>query len=167
MKKFALYAVLMLFATTHVQAAPSPLPDPVNKYLVKLEQDCLSKSYRGWLPKTDPSVVQQVDVNGDGITDYIINDSLVECEMGAAFRHGNGGTGVTVFAGTSKGAVLAYEDTVFDIRAEGGRAWVMVGGHLCGQHEFKSRAEAISCERELLWDPKSQKLEMAPLLKKK
>ena len=157
--KHSIMCVSFTLALAALPALAAELPAEVIAEIIRLEAECDGKPPL----KTDLNTVQKADINGDGVTDYVISDGQVDCAIGASFRHGNGGTGVIIFAGTATGAVKAYDDTVFDVKVENGKAWVGVGGHRCGQGEFKSRADAISCDLPLLWNAAKQKFEEAPV----
>jgi hypothetical protein len=113
--------------------------------------------------KTNLSFVKQGDFNDDGFTDFLIEDAYIYCDLGMAARHGNGGYGVIIFAGTPNGVIEAFDKTVFGVYVEQSTVWIAVGGHYCGQETFQSRAAAISCDRLLKWDAKLKQFDFAPL----
>jgi hypothetical protein len=111
-------------------------------------------------------IVKRADLNADGITDFMFFDDDIYCEMGASFRNGNGGVGVVIFVGTKDGnAKLAFEKTVYDARIEKVNSknivWLTVGGAYCGQKNFKSRSDAIACERPLVWNKSTENFDFA------
>jgi len=152
-----------------LEAKETNIPDAVIAEIKSLENEC--RLEESSTPQSDSNYdyIKRADLNGDGIDDYVIEDGYVPCEAGASFRHGNGGTGVIIFAGTSNGAIKAFDKTVFGISIEGASskpvAWVAVGGHYCGQKTFVSRAAAIRCDRPLIWNASSKQFNFAPLKK--
>ena len=58
-----------------------------------------------------PSFITATDINGDGITDYILNYGYAGCggAIGSSFC-GTGGCSLSVFLGTKNDAVLALDD---------------------------------------------------------
>lgn len=143
------------------------LPDSVVAEIQSLEAECRDGDSVKPI-KTNFNVVKMVDLNGDGLLDYVIDDRDIYCELGESSRHGNGGTGIIIFAGIKDGgAIKAFDKTVWDIsiKKAGKRsvAWATVGGHYCGQDNFKSRSDAIICYRSLVWNKSSNEFEFSPL----
>lgn len=158
------------FAESNKHIIQDKLPSAVIETIRVAEEDCrIDKSDTKQKMKTNPdNIVQRADINGDGITDYMFFDSNIYCEAGASFRQGNGGVGVVIFAGIKNGgAIEAFGKTVSGARIEKSGSknvvWVAVGGGYCGQENLKSKADAISCDRPLVWDSKTEKFDFAPL----
>lgn len=148
-------------------AEETKIPDIVIAEIKNLEDECRLEKSSPSSEDSNYDYIKHADLNGDGIEDYIIEDIYIPCEAGASLRHGNGGTGVIIFAGTPEGATKVFDKTVFGVSIEKQKsksvAWIAVGGHYCGQKTFASRAAAISCDRPLVWNESSKKFDFAPL----
>lgn len=168
--KFFLLLLLFTFCTNYAEAFAAQelnLPPAVIAEIHNLEEECRLDKTSTQQNEFSYDYMKYADLNGDGIKDYIIEDAYIPCEAGASFRHGNGGTGVIILAGTSDDAIKAFDKTVFGISIEKDNsksvAWVAVGGHYCGQKTFVSRAASISCDRPLVWNASSKQFDFAPL----
>lgn len=166
------YTVILLAIAlpNFASAEEAKIPAAVKDEVKRLEMECRFDEAQKKAPmKTTLDFIKKADLNDDGMMDYVLEDAYVECEAGAAFRHGNGGTGVIIFAGAKDGAVKAYDNTVSGINLEQKdsktTAWISVGGSYCGQKNMKSRADAISCDRPLVWNAKKNQFDFAPLSK--
>ena len=109
------------------------------------------------------------DVNGDGITDYVLDDSELQC-YGASgsvgmFGNRNGG-GVTVFLGRADGKaekVFYYSAFGAKIDYVGKQAKLYLGmaGTYCGQTpESEKRDGYEKCSRPLKWNDKSRRFQI-------
>ena len=110
-------------------------------------------------------------MTGDGRADYVINEGAFDC-VGAEsyFSGGSGGASVSVYVSDATGsAKQAFTHGVSGVHLERSgqtaRVWLGVGGPLCGQKQFRSRAEAEDCWRPLQW--KGGKLDFAPVSQKR
>lgn len=102
-------------------------------------------------PALAEQVIQQVDLNGDKIMDWVVDAGRYPCaNRPAAFK--DNGRQVTVFLGRQDGRALpAFQGVAFGSRIEGkpstGYAlWLTLGGRDCGEDDPKAR-----CERRLVW----------------
>jgi hypothetical protein len=155
--------------------AEEKFPLAVIKQIQELENDCkdpaAAKSDAINI-KTPLSVVKKGDYNGDGVSDYLFDDSSVDCEAGDSFRHGfRAAYSLYIFVGEGHSAIRAYSDTVWEYETEkkagAESVWVIVGGKGCGDNTDRSFAETKRCARELVWNKTKKKFEMAPMSQKK
>lgn len=111
-----------------------------------------------------------VDLNGDRIDDWVVDDGRLICEGAWSLFGGSGGAGLRIYAGgPGKTATPAFQHMVHGqrlIEDEGG--WTLyagVGGPLCGQRvtESTSRADMISCWRPLDWQARTRRFDFAPV----
>ena len=147
-------------------AASITLPPTVVTEIKEMEDSCRDRP--NGLIKTDLSAIKILDITGDGLSDYIIDDSTIACESGlASFHHGNGGVGIVIFAGTKNGALKVFDRTVLGIDIKPSKSprvvWIKVGGAYCGKFSLKRKIDAITCERSLIWNKKRKKLVFTPL----
>ena len=148
-------------------AAPA-LPAAAKAHVADMRTSCKDAGGR---PGRSPELVQIADVTGDGRADYVINEGAFDC-VGAEsyFSGGSGGSSVSVYVSDTTGsAKQAFTHGVFGVHMERSgqtaRVWLGVGGPLCGQKQFRSRAEAEDCWRPLQW--KGGKLDFAPVSQKR
>jgi hypothetical protein len=109
------------------------------------------------------------DLNGDGIEDWAFDEGGFNCEGAASIFTGSGGSQVVVFIGLTNGdARIAFQHGAYGMRLEriGSRSilWLGVGGALCGQAGEPSHAEAIYCDRLLVWNMETKRFDFAPLV---
>ncbi|MBL0320403.1 MAG: hypothetical protein IPP74_14105 [Alphaproteobacteria bacterium] len=148
-------------------AKEAHIPDAVIAEIKSLEEGCRLEKSTSQQTESKYDYVKRVDLNGDGVDDFILEDAYIPCEAGASYRHGNGGTGVIIFANTPRGVIKAFDKTVFGITIEKleskATVWIKVGGHYCGQEIFVDRASAISCDIPLVWNASTKQFNLAPL----
>jgi hypothetical protein len=156
----------LLLSTTTADAqaldAPPAFPPPVVKLLASLRQDCVDL---GGTWKDPHSAIDIVDLNRDGHPDYVIDESKLECDGAASIYGGAGGSSVQVFASTSQGYILAWDNGAYGetLTRNPARLWLFVGGPLCGQTDAKSLADMIGCQRPLTWQAEQHAFVFAPL----
>lgn len=121
-------------------------------------------------PLNSPDLVTVVDVTGDGVPDYILDEAAFNCDGGASLFSSSGGASVSVFIGTpAGGAFKAFEHGAFavklDQRARPARVYLAVAGPLCGQHVTRdmSHADYKGCLRPLRWDADARTMDFAPV----
>ena len=148
-------------------AAPA-LPAPVKAHIADMRAQCKDVGGR---PERSPRLLQTADITGDSRADYVINEGEFDCDGAAShFSGGSGGASVSVYvsdaAGSAKQAFTHGVSGVYLERSgQTARVWLGVGGPLCGQTQFRSRAEAEVCWRPLQW--KGGKLDFAPVSQKR
>lgn len=116
-------------------------------------------------PGDKSGLLQTADLNGDGVTDWVLDQGVYVCNGAASLFGGSGGSQVSVWAGRRDGgASQPFSHGAFGAKVENGRVWLSVGGELCGQNTAgRSRAEYQGCERPLVWNTRSAAFEFAPV----
>lgn len=162
-----LIAAMALPQTPNIRS-PNQLPLQVRKSIVALHAQC--KDFGG-VPGKSPQLVKVADLNGDGITDYVIDNASYDCDGAvSAMSNGQSGAGVEVLVGgPGNTATPAYENSVYaaTIETVGGKStlWLDLAGVPCGQ----TNAARIpfsnwkSCSRALAWNATTRKFVLAPL----
>lgn len=121
-------------------------------------------------PLDSPGLVTVVDLTGDGIPDYVLNEGAFNCDGAASLFSGSGGNQMSVYVGRQDGqAFKAFQAGTFGVKvdqnARPARVYLAVAGPLCGQHVTPgmSHADYKGCLRPLRWNPGARKMEFAPL----
>ncbi|MDO4879641.1 MAG: hypothetical protein Q3966_10200 [Neisseria sp.] len=147
----------------------SALPLAVEEELNELAAFCRQLGGR---PHGFEGAVEQADLNGDGITDYVLDDGELQCYGTRGVFGGFHGCGVTVFVGRAGGgAEKSFLHGAFGSRVDrrGRQAVLYLGmaGEACGQDiAGKKRGEYERCSRPLKWNPAGQKFEIDMTVKK-
>lgn len=103
---------LLLLACTSV--APPALADDafnhgLNGYVAQLSDDCTAIE-NGVLEVRQGAVRKVIDVNGDGVTDPIVDNGAIACTTSATFSSGGtGGRTISVFVSTADGIFERFE----------------------------------------------------------
>lgn len=119
----------------------------------------------GGQPGDKEGLLRAADLNGDGLSDWVLDQGLYVCNGAASLFGGSGGSSVMVWAGLpGGGASQPFGQAAFGAKIENGRVWLAVGGGFCGQNTAGlSRAEMTYCERPLAWDARTRKFDFAPV----
>lgn len=127
------------------------------------EMDAMCREFG--TPGDKSGLLRSADLNGDGVADWVLDQGVYVCEGAASLFGGSGGSQVSVWAGRPGGGVSEpFSHGAFGVTIDGGRAWLTVGGELCGQNTAgRSRAEYAHCERPLRWDARAQAFAFAPV----
>jgi len=172
----ALLAVAMLGLVQGAAAQAKPaapkkkMPYEVQQHIAGLAKTCVDL---GGKPNKSPGLLSLVDLNGDGIADYVIDVTQFNCEgAGAsAFTNGRSGSDLSVYAGTPDGhARKAFAGSVYSVQldkvAQPPKLVVGVAGLACGQKNAASLpfSAVKSCERALVWDGMKKVLVLGPTL---
>jgi hypothetical protein len=160
----ALAACLLL--SVPALAAAAPMPPEVRGHIEDMKKECRQSG--GSPAEPADSFLIIADLNGDGRTDWAIDEAGFNCDGATSTFKGSGGSQIYIFAGiTGNRTRQAFMHGAYGMRLEGtaghARLWLTVGGELCGQTGSFSRAEAISCERPLVWNTLTKQFEFAPL----
>jgi hypothetical protein len=146
-----------------LQAGGPKLPATVAADLEAIADECTAVDGK---PDTS-NAVKRVDLNADGIEDYVLDVASINCD-GAAGIYGDREKGVTVYVGDGAGGARnAFRDAVFGAAIEGTgptvKLWLGVSGVQCGKKPAVDFASENFCDRYLVWDAKAQKFDYAPV----
>lgn len=159
----AVLGICLVFCPLPARAAGPALPAPVAGALAELEKTCTEAGGR---PSTTVAV-KTTDLDGDGRADFILDASSISCQ-GAAAAFGDRDKPVQVFLSDGAGgARLAYSDTAYSVKLEGqgpaARVWLLLAGEECGKEKARFFTEESYCDRPLVWNENTKKVELAPL----
>jgi hypothetical protein len=166
---------LAALAAGPANAQPRPpgyAPAAVTKDVLELHALCRDA---GGKPGKSPGLVQTADLNGDGLTDYLLDINRYNCE-GAASAMGAGQSGavVSIYAGgPGDTAKKVFSGLAFEANIQGTspktRVWLTIQGLDCGQRNAASvsMANQIGCTRPLDWDSTKHVFRYAPLAEAK
>ncbi len=149
-----------------------PVPAAVRASVAELAQICTSSG--GRLARS-PNLVQYVDLNGDGLTDYVVDAGSFNCDGAAgAMTNGQSGANLTVFVGAAANtATKAYSGSVYaneiDKKAAPPRLYVGVSGPDCGQRNAAKLpfSQLAFCLRPLNWNAARKMFVLAPISEKR
>jgi hypothetical protein len=100
----------------------------------------------------------------DGVEFWAIDTGRFRCAGAESLFSGSGGAQVNVFAKLSDGTVKqVFSQGAFGMKVTQSGLSLSVAGTLCGQQKPTSRAEALTCDRPIVWDGVTQKMKFAPL----
>lgn len=158
-----LAAGLSLTCAHTLFAAPPPLPAMVVADLKATAAECTDV---GGVAKTE-NAVKRVDLNGDGKQDYVLDVGSIQCD-GAPSIYGDRDKSVTIYAGDGAGgARSAFKEWAYEAKLEGSgqaaKLWLTVMGKNCGSKPAADFASETFCDRHVVWNPKSQNFEFAPV----
>ena len=152
--------------------SPNSLPMEIRKAVVETNTLCTESGGR---PGKSSKLIKFVDLNGDGVTDYLMDLAYYECEGAAsAVSAGQSGSAVTIFVGgpnnTARKALNTLsQDTQLETSGGRPRVYVAVMGPDCGQKPSANRpmSQVAVCSRPLNWDAAKQAFVLAPLSEKR
>jgi len=140
-------------------AAGATLPAAVQKELKALEAVCTEV---GGTPRSAKAVTE-VDLTADGTPDWVVAVEAIDCE-GAPSVYGDRAKGVTIFVGDGAGgAAQGFTGAAYGVKLEGAKVWLTVAGDECGAPPAKDFASERFCERALVWNAATKRLELAPV----
>jgi len=149
------------------QAGTAKLPPQVQRELMSMVKACRDA---GGKPGKSPSLLVIVDLTGDRVADFVIDQSAFNCEGAASLFSGTGGSELIIYAGAGHGkAVKVFEHGVMEVKvdktASPASVKVAVGGVFCGQRSSQSlaRSDLQACWRSLEWSASKNRVEFAPL----
>lgn len=145
------------------QPPPADLPHPVSAALTA--QLDLCREVGG--AANAGSALGRADLNTDGMDDFVLFTGWIRCEN-AWSVYGDRLKGVQIFVADSRGNALeAFTGSAYDVRiettADGTRLWLTLSDLDCGRSRTASFAEAVFCERPLVWDAVGGRFDYAPL----
>ncbi len=163
MRTIAFVLGISLLGPAAALAAEAALPGPVAKAL-KEQTDLCSEA--GGKPSTT-AALRRVDLNADGKEDFVLDVSSIQCQ-GAASIYGDREKAVQVFlADVTDGATPAFTDMVYGVKLEGtgasAKVWLTLAGAACGNQPAKFFSEETYCDRPLVWNATTKKVEYAPI----
>jgi hypothetical protein len=140
--RYALAAVILATATVaHAQA----LPPPVQAAVAEAKSSCQPSS-----AKIEPAFLKRMDLNGDGVPDFVLSYEAVSCADGGRLNCGSAGCLTQVFASTPSGYVKVLDENVQEVRFRKvrGRPAMLLGlhGSSCGKAGFEA------CGATLYWN---------------
>jgi hypothetical protein len=144
--RILLAALALLFALP-VQAQQTPLPKEVQDAIVEAKKDC------GERVRLKPAFVSSRDINGDGVTDYILDYEKFQCGDMASYFCGSAGCLAQVFASLPDGSyVKAWDENVRAMHfAKVKRKPAMIvdlHGSACNKTGY------LPCRKTLFWNGK-------------
>lgn len=155
-------ASILMLTPASGQTRSAPLPAAVKEAVRGLDETCREE---GKGPDRTLSYVKRIDVTGDKIPDYVIDDSEYMCGTTPYVMVGATGlSSVSVFVADAKGgAVLAYDDWAsMGIRVgkspTGDSVALVVVDRGCGRAVNSDG----NCERPLRWNASTRKMSFGP-----
>ena len=148
-----------------VAAKPARLPPTVAAMVKSLEKECRDS---GGKPASGKFPIG-VDLNGDGLDDYVVALDEFPCDGARMLMGGAAGAQLIVYAANGKGdAPIAWNDDLvfgYDIDRSGKAPvlYVSVSGRACGDTKTKALGEAKYCQRPLKWNSAKQRFDYAAL----
>jgi hypothetical protein len=133
--------ILAAAAAAHAQA----LPPSVQAAVAEAKSSCQPSP-----AKIDPGFLKRMDLNGDGVPDFVISYEAVSCADGGRLNCGSAGCLTQAFASTPSGFVKVLDENVQEVRFRKvkGRPAMLLGlhGSSCG------KAGAEACGATLYWN---------------
>lgn len=146
-------AVAASVAATSAGAQPMPLL--VDAFVKDLANRC------GGKPVIAPSsLIDRIDLNGDGVAEWLVDASRVVCTPPRP--QGPFGVPFTVFLGRADGgATPAFQRSIYAVamrrEGDGSRSiWLTLGGPDCEEPDIEKR-----CERRLIWSREAERLDLS------
>ncbi|CAN5232971.1 hypothetical protein BH11PSE2_BH11PSE2_19900 [soil metagenome] len=145
----------------------SGMPVSVNAAIGSLVAEC---TRAGGKAQPAANVSIGADLNGDGLTDWVINEGAFKCPGSAQLFGGASGASIMVFAGEPGGdAKQSFSGYGFGVALNGPAAkrvlWIKTTGVACGQRSATRKEDEISCDRPVQWNAAAKRFEMAPIFK--
>ena len=123
-------------------------------------------------PANGPDLLRTIDLNGDSLPDYVLDQGAYVCDGAASLFSGTGGSQLTVWVSTAPGGRVskAFEGGHQGVKVDlehkpRAQLLLALSGVQCGQQltPLTSNAELQACWRPLSWDAKRKTLQLAPL----
>ena len=164
-------ATVALLAAAPAMAQPRPAayaPAALTKDVMELGALCRDSTGK---PGRSPGLIQMADLNGDGLTDYVLDLNKYNCEGAAsAMGAGQSGAAVSIYVGgPGNTARKVWNGLAFEAAIEGAapkaRVWLAIQGLDCGQKNAANvpMANQKGCNRPLDWNPAKGTFTYAPL----
>jgi len=173
--RWAVATVFFFMSTAHAAEGVSSavakgkadvLPPAVAQTAEEMRKSC--REVDGKPLSKDSDFVDQADLTGDGLVDYVLDQGRFECEGARSLFSGTAGSEVTVYVSTSAGsAIVAWDLWVHgsELEMKGPKPilYVNVSGAACGQKDAASHADEMACQRPLQWNAAKKQMDYAPL----
>lgn len=139
------------------------LPRLVAAYVKDIVETCTAV---GGKPVAGPKIEHDRLVSGPEF--WSVSDATLTCEGALSIFSGPHGSDVAAFVALPDGNLKRFTiQGTFGMRTEdvanSSKLWLAVSGANCGQKGDVATALQIACERDLVWDRTTQKLDFAPL----
>ncbi|MBU6438035.1 MAG: hypothetical protein KGJ44_00345 [Betaproteobacteria bacterium] len=159
-------AVLALAAQPAWAQPQGKPPAAVARWVAELMGGC---SKAGGRPAKSPGLVTVADLNADGLPDYVVDASQLNCDGAGSLYAGPTGAEVALFIGRPGGAAtkayngMAYGATV-DATTTPHRVTLNLAGLPCGQANADRLpfSEWKACSRPLRWVAARNAFELGP-----
>jgi hypothetical protein len=148
-----LSTIAAMFFCAAAQSAPPKLPPQLSKDADQLMQDCTKD---GGKAKLDDGYATAVDLNGDGVDDYVVDLAGYSCQrpgFGPAYEYcGSAGCPVSVWLSQPGGSYAQAKDfggsmQGWEIRQHDGKPAIWYGLHGAFCDDGKHRAGSDTCEK--------------------
>lgn len=153
-------------ASAAAKGKADTLPPIVAQAVEEMRKSC--REVDGKPLSKDSDFVDQADLTGDGLVDYVLDQGKFQCEGAWSLFSGTAGSEVTVYVSTSAGsAMVAWDLWVHgsELEKKGPKPvlYVNVSGAACGQKAAASRADEMACQRPLQWNAAKKQMDYASL----
>jgi len=163
---------LLLPGAAFAQGGAGALPASVRQKIAELNAICRDST---GTPGRSPGLVKVVDLNGDGLSDYVIDAGSFNCGGAAsAMVNGQSGADLSIYVGGANNtATKAWSASVYGNRIDQTgsrpRLYVDVAAQFCGQRNAANLPFAAwqFCSRPLNWVAAKRIFEFAPLAEKR
>jgi hypothetical protein len=144
-------------------AEDAALPAAVAKAVGELTKTCTDAGGKA----STTAALRRTDINADGNADFVLDVGSFDCQ-GAAAIFGDREKPVQVFlADGAGGAEVAYTHSAYGVKLEGAgpqaKVWLLLTAEGCGKPKARFANEESYCDRPLVWNEKTKKVELAPL----
>ena len=153
--------------STALAQAQKKLPLSVQKELGEMMQMCKDA---GGKALRSPGLLTIIDLSGDQLPDFVVDQASFVCEGAASLFGGSGGSQVTVYVGKPDGqASQAFSSGTFGVKVDKdskpAKLMLVVSGPMCGQKVTPktSRSDYKSCWRPVVWNSGKKAFDYAPL----
>jgi hypothetical protein len=140
--RYALAAAVVLIAAA---AHAEPLPAPVQAAVAEAGRACAPDR-----TKVGPGLLKRLDLNGDGLPDFVVSYEAVSCADAGRINCGSAGCLTQVFASTPSGYTKVLDENVQEVsfKRVKGRPAMLLGlhGSSCGKAGFEV------CGATLYWN---------------
>lgn len=136
-------------------AAAGAAPPGVQNFAQQITQRCAAS---GGKASIGARFLQKVDLNGDKLADWVMDESEFVCAGGPAVDR-TLPSQVMIFAGDAKGdAQPVFQQAAFGVRLERGVLWMAVNGSQCSRDAEQTQF----CDRPIVWNKTAGRPELAP-----